>query len=70
MHEDYLIAVMTSGRERLTRRGESRVAGTGDVLRISPGEWHSNGSVDKGEFSCITLYLSAEAAGSLAAMTE
>ena len=45
-HEEYLIGVVTRGRERLSVRGTAHIAGPGDFILLEPGEAHSNEAID------------------------
>ena len=45
-HEEYVIGVVTRGRERLSVRGAERVAGPGDLILVEPNEPHRNEAID------------------------
>ncbi len=45
-HEEYVIGVVTRGRERLSVRGAGVVAGPGDLILVEPEEPHSNEALD------------------------
>ena len=46
-HEEYVIGVVTSGRELLSVRGTRLTAGPGDLILVEPGEPHSNEAIDE-----------------------
>ena len=57
VHDEYVIGTMTEGAERLSIRGEDRVARQGDLILIEPGEPHSNRSAGTGRFGYVVMYV-------------
>jgi len=57
VHDEYVIGTMTEGAERLSIRGEHRVARRGDLILIEPGEPHSNRSAGPGRFGYVVMYV-------------
>ena len=45
-HEEYVIGVITRGRERLAVRGTKLTANPGDFILVEPNEPHSNEAID------------------------
>ena len=46
-HEEYVIGVITRGRERLAVRGKKQTAGPGDFILVEPNEPHANEAIDE-----------------------
>jgi AraC-like DNA-binding protein len=56
-HEQYVIAIMVGGAERLEHARGTDVVPTGSLILLNPGQVHQNGpAVDDVEFSYRTLY--------------
>jgi AraC-like DNA-binding protein/mannose-6-phosphate isomerase-like protein (cupin superfamily) len=45
-HEEYVIGVVTRGRERLSVRGAEQIAAPGDLILVEPNEPHRNEAID------------------------
>src|SRR5215213_485064 len=45
-HEEYVIGIVTRGRERLSIRSTQLIAGPGDFILVEPDEPHSNEALD------------------------
>src|SRR5215471_17406579 len=56
-HEEYLIANMVRGVERLRHARGSDLAPAGSLILLNPGQVHENGAVDEAGFAYRTLYV-------------
>src|SRR5688572_9776427 len=56
-HEEYVIGIMTRGRERLSIRGTKHTAGPGDLILVEPGEPHANEAIDAGGLEYRVFYV-------------
>jgi AraC-like DNA-binding protein len=55
-HEEYTIAIMVRGVERLRHEHGNELAPRGSLILVNPGQVHENGAVDDGGFAYRTLY--------------
>lgn len=56
-HEEYVIGAVTAGAETLTVQGTPHLADAGSVLRLHPGEAHSNETVGPETLCYSVLYV-------------
>jgi hypothetical protein len=56
-HEEYLVAIMVRGVERLRHAHGSDLAAAGSLILLNPGQVHENGAVDDAGFAYRTLYV-------------
>ncbi len=56
-HEEYVIGVVTRGRELLSVRGKKLTAGPGDFLLVEPNEPHSNEAIDEDGLEYRVFYV-------------
>src|SRR5262249_50929777 len=56
-HEEYVIAIMLRGVERLRHSRGSSLVTVGSLIFLNPGEVHENGAVDDAGFAYRTLYV-------------
>ena len=56
-HEEYVIGIITRGRECLSIRGTKHTAGPGDFILIEPGEPHANQAIDAGGLKYRVFYV-------------
>jgi AraC-like DNA-binding protein len=56
-HEEYLIAIMVRGVERLRHARGSDLAPAGSLILLNPGQVHENSAVDDAGFAYRTLYV-------------
>jgi AraC-like DNA-binding protein len=56
-HEEYVIAIMVRGVERLRHDGNTDLVSAGHLILLNPGQVHENGAVDDGGFAYRTLYV-------------
>lgn len=59
-HDGYVVGTVIGGAEQLEVAGTTHLVGTGDVLRLHPGEPHANRSVGSEVLRYLVLYLSPE----------
>jgi AraC-like DNA-binding protein len=59
-HEEYVIAIMVSGAERLQHTRGTELVPTGSLILLNPGQVHENGPADDAAFAYRTLYAPAE----------
>ncbi|PYJ84566.1 MAG: hypothetical protein DME22_12360 [Verrucomicrobia bacterium] len=55
-HEEYVIAVMVSGVERLRHDDRTELVHAGNIILLNPGQVHENGAIDDRRFAYRTLY--------------
>jgi AraC-like DNA-binding protein len=58
-HEEYVVALMVRGIERIRAGRHSDLAPSGSIILINPGEVHENAAVDEYGFAYRTLYVPA-----------
>jgi AraC-like DNA-binding protein len=56
-HEEYVIAIMLRGVERLRHTRGANLVTAGSLILLNPGEVHENGAVDDAGFAYRTLYV-------------
>ena len=56
-HEEYVVGVVTSGRERLAIRGSHLIARPGDLILVEPNEPHSNEAIDEDGLAYRVFYI-------------
>lgn len=56
-HDEVVIGAITAGAETLTVRGTPHQAAVGSVLRLHPGEVHSNATIGADELRYEVLYI-------------
>ena len=56
-HEEYVIGVITRGRECLSIRGTKHTAAPGDFILVEPGEPHANEAIDAGGLEYRVFYV-------------
>ena len=56
-HEEYVVAIMVRGVERIRSAGRIDVAPAGSIILINPGDVHENAAVDENGFAYRTLYI-------------
>ena len=56
-HEEYVIGIVTRGRECLSIRGTKHTAGPGDFILIEPDEPHANEAIDAGGLEYRVFYV-------------
>ena len=56
-HEEYVLGVVTRGRERLSVRGTEQTAGPGDFILVEPGEPHRNEAIDADGLAYRVFYV-------------
>jgi AraC-like DNA-binding protein len=56
-HEEYLIGVITRGREYLSVRGTKATAGPGDLILVEPNEPHANEAIDEDGLEYRVFYV-------------
>ncbi|WP_179511159.1 AraC family transcriptional regulator [Sphingomonas lycopersici] len=59
-HDGYVVGTVIGGAEQLDVAGASHLVGTGDVLRLHPGEPHANRSLGAEALRYLVLYLSPD----------
>jgi AraC-like DNA-binding protein len=60
MHPEYVVGTVVAGTEELLVAGAGHVLGTGDVLRLHPGEPHANRSLGAETLRYRVFYLPVE----------
>jgi AraC-like ligand binding domain len=58
-HEEYVIAIMVRGIERLRHARGTELATVGSLILVNPGQVHQNGAVDDSGYAYRTLYVPA-----------
>jgi hypothetical protein len=58
-HEEYVIAIMVRGVERLRHARGTELATVGSLILVNPGQVHQNGAVDDAGYAYRTLYAPA-----------
>jgi AraC-like DNA-binding protein len=56
-HDEYVIALMVRGVERLRHRGGNELAPEDSLILVNPGQVHENSSVNDAGFAYWTLYV-------------
>jgi AraC-like DNA-binding protein len=56
-HEEYVIGVITRGRECLSIRGTKHTAAPGDFILVEPGEPHANEAIDASGLEYRVFYV-------------
>jgi AraC-like DNA-binding protein len=59
-HEEYVIAIMVHGAERLQHARGTELAPAGSLILLNPGQVHENGPADDDGFAYRTLYAPAQ----------
>jgi AraC-like DNA-binding protein len=59
-HEEYVIAIMVRGAERLQHARGTELVPAGSLILLNPGQVHENGTADGTAFAYRTLYAPAQ----------
>lgn len=66
-HPEVVIGAVTAGAERLTIEGREHIVGAGTVLRVQPGQAHSNAVVGRDTLRYAVIYLPVSVLAALGA---
>src|SRR5262245_25102439 len=58
-HDEYVIAIMVRGMERLRHARHNQLAPSGSLILINPGQVHQNSTVNDTGFTYRTVYVPA-----------